>query len=220
VEASCKQSKSAAFEEAVGRIEQPFSWNRSRITPEIQTLYLNAGAEDLDIYSLDISIPLSPGMEESLEHYAHLPADWIMSSSVSNHTYMISMAGSSPLPAGPVLDMKGSEFKSHLLINGQPSDVSIVASQPLRSPDIAITNVYPIPFRHALNLQYSLTHPTDIQITLFDALGRRVKELYNGRAEAGVHRLHTNGLTFSPGIYTVRITTQEGEMDQVQVIKL
>ena len=221
VEPSCKQSKSRIlFEEVARRIEHPFSWNYSRVTPEKYTLYLDTEAEGLNIYSLDITIPLSPGNEVSLDSYAHLPEDWIVFSNTSNQSYKISLAGSSPLPVGPVLAIKGPEFKSHLLINGQPSDLFVVANQQSGSSDIAITEVYPIPFKHIVNLRYSITHPTAIQITLFDALGRRVKELYNGHVEAGVHHLHTDGLALSPGMYTLRLVTQEGQMAQTQVIKL
>jgi|GEM_PF-5429260 len=221
VEANCKQSKSSiALEEAAGRIAHSFSWSHSRVTPEIYTLYLHKEPEGLDIYSLDLSIPLSAGMDVSLESYAHLPKDWIVFSSVSNHAYTISMAGPSPLPEGPVLDMNGSKFVSHLLINGQPSELFAVANEHSGSPHIAINEVYPTPFRHTVNIQYALTHSADIEITLFDALGRRVKTLYNGHVEAGAHRLRTDGHMLSPGIYTVRLVTQEGQIDQTQVIKL
>lgn len=221
VDTGCKQSKSRTpFEETIGIIKNPLSWSHSLRTPELYTLYLNSESEGLDIYSLDISMPISSGTEISLDNYSNLPADWIVLSSASTHAYTIRMAGPSPLPEGPVLNMKGTPFTSYLSINGQPSELLTEADQHSVSPQMAITDVYPIPFQHTLNLQYSLTHPAHIQITLFDALGRRVKGLYNGHVEAGVHHLHTNEQVLSPGIYTVRIVTQAGQMDQAQIIKL
>jgi hypothetical protein len=68
--------------------------------------------------------------------------------------------------------------------------------------------VYPNPFNPSANLIYTLPERTLVQIKLFDILGRQVKELYSGDADAGKHKLIINGAEMSAGIYFVRFISK------------
>lgn len=72
-------------------------------------------------------------------------------------------------------------------------------------PEITV-NARPNPFSNEVTISYSLDHAADITITIYDAQGRTINEVYSGRKEAGNHsvlwnrRDHT-GMRVAPGLY-------------------
>jgi predicted esterase len=64
---------------------------------------------------------------------------------------------------------------------------------------------YPNPFSDWLTVAYRLDRPADVTVEVFDALGRRVARLAEGRAGAGTHRAVWEGAAAS-GVFVVRLT--------------
>ncbi len=64
---------------------------------------------------------------------------------------------------------------------------------------------HPNPFNAATVMRYSLPHPADVKIEIFDILGRRVKTLVDERQQAGYHQVIWNAENQSSGIYLYRI---------------
>jgi hypothetical protein len=81
--------------------------------------------------------------------------------------------------------------------------------------DYEATN-FPNPFTDNTTLSYSLKEADDINIMLYDAQGRLVKEVFNGKQSAGVHEFSINGSDFYSGIYFYKITGRGGS----QVVKI
>ncbi len=69
--------------------------------------------------------------------------------------------------------------------------------------------VYPNPFNPAANVVFTLPERGQASIRMYDILGREVKLLYNGEAEAGDHRLIINGADLSSGVYFIRLTADK-----------
>lgn len=71
--------------------------------------------------------------------------------------------------------------------------------------DVEIVASYPNPFSDRLTVDYRLGAPAAVAVEVFDALGRLVATLEDGRAPAGLHRTTWDGGTAS-GVFVVRLT--------------
>jgi hypothetical protein len=80
---------------------------------------------------------------------------------------------------------------------------------------IALAN-YPNPFNPVTNVQYDLPHAGEIQLEVFNVLGERVAQLFDGYAAAGRHQVVFNGATLPTGVYFCRLRAQ----DLVKTIRL
>ena len=80
---------------------------------------------------------------------------------------------------------------------------------------------YPNPFFSSTAISYKLSTPEDVQVTIFDVLGREVTKMSMGTTQAGSYQTFWNGLDTSgervaPGVYFYRL--QAG--DRVQAKKM
>jgi len=60
---------------------------------------------------------------------------------------------------------------------------------------------YPNPFNPSTIIKYSLTEASSVKLLLYDALGRKVKDLFTGRQNAGVHEINFNASDLTSGVY-------------------
>jgi len=86
---------------------------------------------------------------------------------------------------------------------------------------MTMENTYPNPFNPRTYITYQLAEGTDINISVFDMLGRLVKELYKGHQSAGNYHVYWNGtdkdgLKVSSEPYIIRMQTK----DEIQVQKV
>ena len=65
---------------------------------------------------------------------------------------------------------------------------------------------YPNPFRQEAAMTYRLPAAADVRLDVFDALGRQVRTLVNGRRPAGEHQASLQAAGLPPGLYVVRLT--------------
>ena len=71
--------------------------------------------------------------------------------------------------------------------------------------DISIS-AYPNPFTSSATIQFELTNTSDVTVEVFDLTGKKVANLYNGKAEAGLsYEVQLNGNDLPAGIYIYRI---------------
>lgn len=96
-------------------------------------------------------------------------------------------------------------------------DISISANPVSVASDLknvlaGLDNVYPNPFKTTTIINYSLQSNSDVQITVFDALGREVATLMNGEMTAGNHEMEWEASELPAGIYTCRL--QSGQFIQ------
>ena len=76
----------------------------------------------------------------------------------------------------------------------------------------------PNPTRGATTLSFSLSNPSEVQIDVFDLLGRPVAEVTRGRYEAGDHTVEWNGSKLSTGAYILRLETERRAVTQRVVL--
>jgi hypothetical protein len=64
---------------------------------------------------------------------------------------------------------------------------------------------YPNPFNPATTIEYSLLFESNVEISVFNILGEKVRELVNGQMAAGNHSVNFNASNLASGLYIYRI---------------
>lgn len=94
--------------------------------------------------------------------------------------------------------------------------ISAVANEPGTPPDLpmgyVLERAYPNPFNPSTTVRFQVAEGQNISLGLYDALGRKVADLYDGFAEASRYEtVRVDGSNLPSGAYTVRL---EGESIQ------
>lgn len=89
----------------------------------------------------------------------------------------------------------------------------------LRIEDGIISNYelnqnYPNPFNSETNIEYSIKNDANINLTVFDILGREIKVLFSGSQKSGKYRATFNAKNLSSGIYfyKLEVTDQSNKL--------
>ncbi len=69
--------------------------------------------------------------------------------------------------------------------------------------------VYPNPFADVFDLAFSLEENAEVEIQIFDVMGRFVKTVSKGDLESGAHKLQIDGEDLSKGVYFIEIIIGE-----------
>jgi hypothetical protein len=113
-------------------------------------------------------------------------------------------------PKFPFIDSPYVYIHQTMLITGIIDDNSRPSGYNLQ--------VYPNPFNPSANVIYTLPERSTLDIKLFDMLGREVKDIYHGEADAGRHQLIIYASDLASGIYFIRLET--GDYFKTQKILL
>ncbi|MBS1262315.1 MAG: Bacillopeptidase F [Calditrichaeota bacterium] len=86
--------------------------------------------------------------------------------------------------------------------------------------EFALGEAYPNPFNPATTISLALPEAGDVRVAVFNALGREVAELQNGRLAAGEHAFTFDASGLASGIYFVRATAgAETAMRKIVLMK-
>jgi len=93
----------------------------------------------------------------------------------------------------------------------EPSDTPD-DNRPTLPGKFILSQNYPNPFNASTSIKYSLMSKTDVEISIYNTLGRKVKRLVNTRQEAGQYTIKGGGIdgdgyTVRSGIYFYEIKT-------------
>jgi flagellar hook assembly protein FlgD len=82
---------------------------------------------------------------------------------------------------------------------------------------------YPNPFNPSTRIEFSLPQSGNVTLTIYDALGRTVRQLVSGMTEAGQHAVVWNGSNeqgqaVSSGVYFYRLETTNGSYSRKMVL--
>jgi hypothetical protein len=73
-------------------------------------------------------------------------------------------------------------------------------------PDSYMLNQnYPNPFNPSTTIRYGLPQRSTVSLTVFNALGQRVRQLVNEEQEAGYHEVKFDGTGLASGVYFYRL---------------
>jgi hypothetical protein len=115
------------------------------------------------------------------------------------------------------------------------SDVSVTGEKTVHAPIFVslktdaspktteMDNAYPNPFNPRTFIAYRLSENTDVNISVFDLLGRSIKILYSGKQTVGSYHVYwngtmENGVKAPSGNYIIRMGTQN--VTQIQKVTL
>ena len=72
-------------------------------------------------------------------------------------------------------------------------------------PSATSIGIYPNPFNSQTTIAFTLPVRGQVQLDLFDILGRKVKNLMDERIEAGPHQVRFDASDLASGIYIYRM---------------
>jgi phosphatidylserine/phosphatidylglycerophosphate/cardiolipin synthase-like enzyme len=75
--------------------------------------------------------------------------------------------------------------------------------------DYQLYQNYPNPFNPVTTIRFEIPYQQNVELGIYDILGREVKMLYDGIAPAGIMVIDFNAQGFSSGVYIYRLKTDE-----------
>lgn len=100
-----------------------------------------------------------------------------------------------------------AEARSRNLFAVSPAGRAISEEVP---PQTKLFQNYPNPFKERTQIRIDLQQTTDVTLTIFDVLGRKVRTLTDRQLQAGSHYISFNPENLSSGVYFARLTTDNG----------
>lgn len=129
---------------------------------------------------------------------------------VNNYTFVDAVTG----------DILGTITPNNntIMINRSSNAIRILVSN--ESDDVTLT-AYPNPITTTSVLKYSLPEDSDIQLSVYDALGNQIKTLQNGFVRAGEYTLNLNASEFASGHYIckLRIAGKDTKMLILNIVR-
>jgi hypothetical protein len=93
--------------------------------------------------------------------------------------------------------------------NGQPTSIKQVPvsnEEALEIPNaVSLKQNYPNPFNPTTTIEFELDKTTFTKLTVFDVLGRKVRELVNEIRPAGTNTIEFNATNLASGVYLYRL---------------
>ncbi len=120
----------------------------------------------------------------------------------SSHTSMCDPSG---------MQMAFPQWEPFRIILAYPTDVEEGSDLPTR---FYMEKLNPNPFKGEALIAYGLPKDADVEISVYDALGRKVRTLVSGHVKAGRHTVKWNGLDdlghkLTNGMYFVRFLSKD-----------
>jgi len=71
---------------------------------------------------------------------------------------------------------------------------------------------YPNPFSANTQIQFAISEPTNVEISVFDVAGKKVATLANSHYSAGTFQLEWNAIDIEAGVYFLKMNTSKGQI--------
>ncbi len=105
-------------------------------------------------------------------------------------------------------DVVGDVYIDNVFLS-QVTDTDIVDNHIIHPQPFELYPAYPNPFNATTTIRYLIDGPANVQISIFDILGRQLKSENLGHVEAGTHDYHFNAVDLSSGLYFYQIQVTE-----------
>jgi hypothetical protein len=107
---------------------------------------------------------------------------------------------------------KYTVYVSHLLVDENGDTITSVKDKhPITLPnEFKLLPAYPDPFNPTTTITYSLPYKSNIKLSIYDVLGRKIKTLKNGFESSGEHTVTFEASGLASGIYIILFQTPQG----------
>jgi serine protease len=93
------------------------------------------------------------------------------------------------------------------ILKYRPQGTTAVEPPGMNAPlKYALEQNYPNPFNPTTTIRYEIRDAGNVQLKVYDVLGREVAELVNERQDAGSHRVNFNAARLASGVYFYRLS--------------
>ena len=108
------------------------------------------------------------------------------------------------------------EFEANKLIGSIQDPYPIILTDSPEDLLIEYTlDVYPNPFKEEFEVEFTLDNEEFISIDIFDVSGRKVKSLYNGLLNSGVHNLDIDASDIAKGSYFIELKLNDSSFRKI-----
>jgi hypothetical protein len=77
---------------------------------------------------------------------------------------------------------------------------------------------YPNPFNPKTNIEFTVPRVTDVNLTIYNAIGQKVRVLVNRKIPSGVHTVSFDGKGLSSGVYLYQLKTPEQRLTRKMLL--
>ena len=207
----------------VNRISSDFSGSSD--------IYLNPKGDDL-IISLNSDIPIS-GFQISFisNHMLNIELNSSSSdiySAMNIHEGIQTFVGFS-LSNNPFTDELEILIEGGHYLNADDLDMIISSTSgsevsiDWNSPEISsfsIDKMFPNPFNPSTEINYTVEQDGNMSVSIFNVLGQKIAELYNGYQDLGEHKITWNADNTPSGVYYVNISHENGQFESMKAVLL
>ena len=170
------------------------------------TAYIDTNQNTLVNNSFDLSLSLTDDDFVSLDQ-ALLTAERNEDGSLPDIDFLRPAEGSAVIDAGVDIgfDFLGDAPELGAFEVDYPTDIQ---EDDKSIPDvIALSQNYPNPFNPVTNIIYEIPSPSNVTITVYDALGRKVETLVNEMKSSGRYQVSFDAGRLASGVYFYRLQT-------------
>jgi len=183
--------------------------------PFFQEEIVSAWVETEDGYRLETSIymDVTTGLSYNADDEIAFDAQGKDDDNGEHFDYKVYFASNGPSPDG-FLTLLSKE-------NSKPIAPSTVSTELAQPECFSLLQNYPNPFNPTTTIMYALPNPTDVKLTIYDAMGRQVKRLVDEQQASNQHIItwdatNDQGEKVAAGLYFCRMEAE----DFIDVIKL
>jgi len=210
--ASTSCDKSRLKERALATSENALSWGEVNVTEDAARLPLEIEGSRA-IYGIDLSVSYDPSALSVQKLRAQLPDDWQVLRHQTESGSQIALAGSKALPSKTSLVFHFSRKESRPAAVRATGEVNEATASTLpevqigsRPESLALKANYPNPFERETTIVYTLPQSQRVTLEVYNAIGRRVAVLVDGRKGVGTHTVRWEaGDDLASGVYFYRL---------------
>ena len=115
------------------------------------------------------------------------------------------------------LDLDGHALPAQVSFLIQSGPVAVEGDDVLPG-SILLEQNYPNPFNPTTSIDFSLPSSGDVDLAVFDLLGRRVATLATGITPAGTHRVQFDASSFASGVYVYRLESSSQTVTKTMLL--
>jgi len=93
--------------------------------------------------------------------------------------------------------------------NLTPTDIMLDTSDPVYK-DFQLYDNYPNPFNNATIINYQLPRTSEVELSIYNIVGQKVKTLVSEKQPAGNYKVEWDATGFASGVYMYQLTTNRG----------